>query len=155
MGKRDTFWDQVPTDDEDQIRWPDDADERLTLVRDVFGARVIGALESALEEDLEVADGRSPTPGSPNYEQEAARRQVFAGMSDEQRAEVRRLLKSACFGALYWVLVKLEHFPQGNVDFTVEPYAPGGKAFPTVGIEETELHHLYFDWMERFSDHGD
>ena len=155
MGKRDVFWEHLPQDDEGQICWPEDADQRLTLVRAAFGAKVIGALEAVLDARLEVADGRAPAPGSNDYEREAARRAVFAGMSDEQRVEVRRLVKDACFGTLYWILVKLEHFPFGEVDFKVEPCTPDGKALAPVGIEETELHHLYFDWVERFSDHGD
>ena len=40
-----------------------------------------------------------------------------------------------------------------SVDFTVQPFAPDGKEFPVVGIEQTELHHLYYDWIERYADH--
>ena len=155
MGKRDVFWDHVPTDEDGQIQWPEDAIERERLVRAVFGAKVIGALEAMLGEQLEIASGQPPAPGSTNYEEEALRRKVFAGMSDAQQAAVRRLARDACFGTLYWVLVKLEHFPQGNVDFTVEPFSPQGAAYPSVAIEETELHHLYYQWVEQFSDHGD
>jgi hypothetical protein len=154
MGKRDNFWDQVPQDEEGQILWPEAAEDRVALVRDVFGAKVIGALEAILDQQLEIVRGVPPTPGQDNYLAEAARRAVFAKMSDVQQAEVCRVVKSACFGTLYWILVKLEHFPCGDVDFTVEPFTPEGKTWPPVGIETMELHHLYFDWIERFSDHG-
>ena len=154
MGKRDTFWNQVPTDSSGDIRWPDDPDARADLVRDVFGAKVIGALEAVLSQQLEAADGKMPTNSSSDYQFEEARRRLFVALTEEQRTEVRRLLKEASFGALYWILVKLEHFRSGNVDFVVRPRT-GDVVFPPVGIEQTELHHLYFDWVERFSDLGD
>ena len=155
MGKRDDFWDHVPADEEGQFVLPEDAAQRVALVRSAFGAKVIGALESVLHDSLEIAGGKPPEPGSTDYQVEAARREVFAKMSEAERVEVRRLLRRSCFGTLYWILVKLEHFPLGNVDFTVEPFTPTGKSFPRVGVEETELHHLYFEWVERFSDYGD
>lgn len=155
MGKRDSFWENLPYDDDGQVRWPESADARESLVRSAFGARVIGALEAVLDEHLKTASGQRPEAGSPHYERENARREVFAQMSDSQRREVARLVNSACFGTLYWILVKLEHFPLGEVDFKVEPYRADGTEFPQVGIEEAELHHLYFDWVDRFSDHGD
>ena len=154
MGKRDDFWETLSYDEEDAIRWPEEPLPRATLVRDVFGATVIGALESVLEDGLAAAAGQPPQPGASDYEVEAERRRVMASLSEEQRAEVCRLLKESCFGTLYWILVKLEHFPQGSVDFTVEPFSSQGVAFPAVGIKALELHHPYFDWVERFSDHG-
>jgi hypothetical protein len=45
MGKRDSFWEQVPEDAEGQILWPEDAGERLRLVRDACGAKVVGLLK--------------------------------------------------------------------------------------------------------------
>jgi hypothetical protein len=155
MGKRDLFWDGVPSDADGQIQWPEDPHQREDLVRAAFGAKVIGALEAVLEERLQVARGERPAPGSHDYERDAARRMVFAAMTELQKVEVARLVKSACFGTLYWILVKLEHFPLGDVDFVVEPYTVEGRPFPKLGIEQTELHHLYFEWVERFSDHGD
>jgi hypothetical protein len=154
MGKRDVFWDQVPADANGDIRWPDDPDARAALVRDVFGAKVIGALEAVLSEQLEVVEGKPPSSPSSDFQIQAARRRLFAAMTEEQRTEVRRLLKKASFGVLYWILVKLENFPSGNVDFVVKP-GTGMVCFPPVGIEQMELHHPYFDWVERFSDLGD
>jgi hypothetical protein len=153
MGKRDEFWEQVPEGRDGQIRWPEDPDERAALVRGVFGAKVIGALESVLADQLAVVDGVPPEP-SPDYQKEVARRRLFETMSDEQRMEIRRLLRKASFGALYWILVKLEHFPAGDVNFVVEP-GTGIVAYPQVGIEQGELHHSYFEWIERFSELGD
>ena len=155
MSKRDAFWDSVPTDDEGNILWPDDTGEREELARAMFGAKVIGALESVLEDHLETVGGRPPKAGAPDYEEEAPRREVFASLSPVQRAEVERLLRRACFGTLYWILVKLEHFPMGDVDFTVKPFFEDGRECPPVGIEKMELHHLYFDWRKQFADHID
>jgi|GEM_PF-3333211 len=154
MGKRDNFWSQVPEDEDGQILWPQESAERVALVRDAFGAKVIGALEAILDEKLAIADGTPPEPGQGDYQSESARRAVFAKMSEAQRAEVRRLVKSSCFGTLYWILVKLQNFPSAHIDFVAEPFA-SEVSFPPVGIKETELHHLYFEWIERFSDHGD
>jgi hypothetical protein len=154
MGKRDLFWDQVPTDADGHIQWPDDSEARAALVRDVFGAKVIGALEAVLSDQLEVVEGKPPSSPSSDYQIQAARRRLFAAMTEEQRTEIRHLLKEVSFGALYWILVKLEHFPSGDVDIVVEPQK-GMVSFPPVGIEQTELHHAYFDWVERFSDLGD
>jgi hypothetical protein len=119
----------------------------------VFGAKVIGALESVLTDQLAVVDAVPPEP-SPDYQTEVARRRLFEAMSEEQRGEIRRLLRKASFGALYWILVKLEHFPAGDVNFVVEP-GDGIVSYPAVGIEQGELHYAYFDWVERFSDLGD
>src|SRR5262245_38618475 len=102
MGKRDAFWSQVPRDTEDHVQWPEDGSQREHLVRALFGATVVGALEAVLEDSLEVARGAKPVPGSNDYEREAARREVFAAMSDSQKAEVARLLRVACFRSLYW-----------------------------------------------------
>ena len=154
MGKRDDFWETLSYDEEGSIRWPEEPQARASAVRDVFGATVIGALESVLEDGLAAAAGQPPQPGAHDYEVEAERRKLMASLSAEQRAEVSRLLKASCFGTLYWILVKLEHFPQGSVDFTIEPFTKQGVAFPGVGIKATELHHPYLDWVERFSDHG-
>ena len=153
MGKRDNFWDQMPADAEGHIRWPEDPDERAGLVRSAFGATVIGALEAVLADQLDVVDSRPPEPGL-NYQQEVARRRLFEAMSEEQRVEVRGLLRKASFGALRWILVKLEHFPAGDVNFLVEPGA-GLVSYPAVGIEQGELHFSYAEWVERFSDLGD
>jgi hypothetical protein len=153
MGKRDEFWRSLP-EVEGQVRWPEDAEARSALVRGAFGATVIGALEAVLSDELEAVDGKPPAEGQNDYQAALARRQVFASMSEPQRAEVRRTITSATFGALYWILVKLENFPAGNIDFTVEPFTPDEETYPRVGIEETELHQLYFDWLERFSERG-
>ena len=152
MGKRDKFWSNIPEQEDGQILWPDDPSERAALVRSAFGAEVIGALEAILAEQLQIADGVPPEPGQDNYQNEASRRSVLAAMTEEQRREVRRLLRDACFGTLYWILVKLEHFPSGDVDFTVEPFGPDEKVYERIGIEETELHHLYHEWLDRFAD---
>ena len=154
VSKRESFWDEIPHDADGNIVWPDVAALREKMIRAAFGAKVIGALEAIVEEQWEKADGVPPKPGHDDYTAEANRRQIFAGMTGPQREQVRKLVKDACFGTLYWILVKLEQFPQGDVQIAVEPFHADGKTYPPVAIEETELHHLYFDWIERFSDHA-
>lgn len=152
MGKRDRFWENLPFNGEDQILWPEDPEERNNLIRDVFGAKVIGAVEFILQKNLEIAAGKPPIPGENNYKKEEARRRVFAEMTDAHRSEISTLLRETCFSSLYWMLVKLKGFPGGDVDFTVTPYNAEGETLPKVGLKETELYFLYFDWIKKFSD---
>jgi hypothetical protein len=155
MGKRDRFWKQVPWKDGERIEWPDSEAERAALASDLVGAKVIGALEAILEEQLEVVNGIPPKPGRDDFRAEAARREMFANLSETQRVEIRRVMKTACFGTLYWILVKLGNLPGADVDFIVQPITADDELLPKVGLKQTELHHLYLDWVERFSDDGD
>ena len=153
MSKRDEFWQLVPRGADGHIQWPDDVSERTQLVRSAFGAKVIGAIEAVVKEHFDIVNG--VPPDSVQTPPDAARRAAFACMSDAQRARICDELRLACFGTLYWILVKLEHFPYADVNFTATPFTPDGMAFPVIGIEETELHHLYFEWVEEFSEYGD
>ena len=155
MGKRDDFWHSLRQDEEGELHWPEDPEARASLAKDILGARIIGAVEAVLDERLQIADGQPPKPGRDDYQQEATRRTIFAQMSEEQRAAVRALLKSACFGTLYWILVRLKSYPGAAVDITMAPYTPDGAELPVIGLNETELYFWYFDWVEKFSDHGE
>ncbi len=155
MSKRGDFWEQLQQDENGDVLWPEDSEARAALAKDILGARVVGAVEGVLEEELEVADGKPPRPGRDDYQEEAARRELFASMSDAQRAAVRGLLKRACFGTLYWILVKLKNYPGASVDITMYPWLPGGGSLPSIGLNETELYFWYFDWVKKFTDHGD
>lgn len=149
LSKRDKFWADVPTNPDGDVAWPKDQDECRELASDIVGARVIGAIESILEDKLRVAAGEAD-----DAEEDAARGEVFASMNDEQRAAVEGLLRSLCFNSLYWMLVKLRDCPDLEVDISVEPYSDG-EPLTKLGLNETELHALYFDWVEKFSDHRD
>jgi hypothetical protein len=155
MGKRDTFWDTLPTTSEGNIIWPEDPEARAALARDLLGCRIVGALESVLDDQLEVVASAPPTPGSEGFQIELARRAVFAELTPLQRAEVTRLVKRACFGTLYWIMVRLRHYPGGDVDFRVSPYTAEGAALPDIDVTETELFHHYHRWVEKFADHDD
>lgn len=74
-------------------------------------------------------------------------------MTTTQREAVRKLIREACRGTLYWVLVKLN--PGGEVEIKVNPWSPAGQDLPPCLISDRELHHLFLDWADRFSDHVD
>ena len=153
MGKRDLFWDSVPTNDEGHLLWPADPDARTHMAGQVLGARLVGALDSILDDEVAAAEGRLPAPGSHNYEAEAKFRSVFATLSPQQREAVVRLVKRASSGTLYWALVKLDNFIGGNLDIVVHPWGPDGEPMASCVVNQDELHHMYFDWIEQFSDH--
>ena len=154
MGKRDGFWDSVPDAGNGEITWPEDPASRASLVQAVFGAKVVGAMDAIVEGSLEIASGKRPQPGSHDYEKEAAFRDVFLKMTDQQREAVQRLVRDTASGTLYWILVKLNNFPSGTVRLAVEPWGPNGGPLPVCQVNEhEELHQLYLDWIERFSDH--
>lgn len=150
MGKRDTFWSALPRDKSGDVDWPDDNDARLTLAADVVGARIVGAVESALETRLKVVAGEAD-----DADEAEARGDVFSEMSGEQKAAVEGLLRSACFGSLYWMLVKLRECPGLEVDISLEPWQNDRPLKRLRLTEEAELHHWYFEWMEKFSEHRD
>jgi hypothetical protein len=100
MGKRDGFWDSVPDVGDGQIAWPQDPSGRASLVQDVFAARVVGAMDAIVETSLEIASGKRPEPGSHEYEKQAAFRNVFLGMTDQQREAVRKLVCDTASGTL-------------------------------------------------------
>ena len=155
MSKRDGFWEAIPDKGDGQISWPEDPGQRASLVQPVFGAKVIGAMDAIVESSIEIAKGKLPEPGSHDYEKRAAFREVFSRMTDEQREAVQRLVRETASGTLYWILVKLNNFPSGTVRLCVDPWGPDGEPLPECHVNEhQELHHLYFDWIERFSDHA-
>ena len=63
----------------------------------------------------------------------------------------------AAGGQLYWMLVKLRNFPSGYVELTVIPQSDDetelGRCDMDIGTDAVELHHRYFDWVKKFSDH--
>lgn len=149
LSKRDKFWSDLPIHTDGGVAWPEDQDERRQLATDVVGARIIGAIEAVLENRLRVVAGEKD-----DVEENAARGEVFASMTDDQRAAVEGLLRSVCFNSLYWMLVKLKDCPDLCIDISAQPYSEG-KPLAPLGLNETELHFLYFDWIEKFSDHRD
>lgn len=147
MNKRDEFWSNLPTDVSNCVAWPDDEDARRELATEIVGARIIGAIEAVLENRLSVVAGDED-----DDEEADARGEVFKSMTDEQRSAVRGLLRSVCFNSLYWMLVKLKDCPDLEIDISAKPYS-GGNPLSSLGLNETELHFLYFDWIEKFSEH--
>ena len=147
MGKRDTFWSSLPRDESGDIDWPNNNDDRSAMAADIVGARIIGAVEAALETRLKMVAGDAADTDPTDYGD------VLSTLSDEQKTAVADLLRDVSFGSLYWMLVKLRDCPSLAVDISLEPWQ-NDQALQRVQLtDESELHHWYFDWMEKFSEY--
>jgi hypothetical protein len=150
MSGFDDFADSLQYDDEDQVLWPEDPAERERYAEGLFGSKVISKVEKVTDEMVSRVDGRWPSPGSKNYEQEAKVAQLFATMSPEQRAAVEALVKRTARLCGYSIFLGLEHFGAGNVEVYVRPISRGAEHGPPVRVNAREWHQAYLSWEERF-----
>jgi hypothetical protein len=150
MSGRDDFIDSLQYDDDGDVLWPDEATERRRYAEGLFGAKVIDSVEEVADEMLSRVDGRWPTPGSMNYEEEAKVAQVFASMSPEQRSAVEELVKKTARLCGYSIFLGLEHFGSGSVQIFVHPINRGADGGPAVRVDAGEWHQAYLSWEEQF-----
>ena len=141
MGKRDQIYSELP-DTAQTVGKPDPE-----FIRRLFGARIVGALDSTLDDKFEILDGS----GDEKYRDLA---EILATLSDEQRAAVQTLLKDTGKDFLYWMLVKIRNFAY-PVDISfLNPESDESDKICSLE-DDIEIHHQYFDWIEEFSDHID
>jgi hypothetical protein len=150
MSGFDDFADSLQYDEDDQVLWPEDPAERERYAEGLFGSKVIAKVEKVADEMLARVDGRWPSPGSRNYEQDAEVAQLFASMSPEQRAAVEGLVKRTAQLCGYSIFLGMEHFGAGSVEVFVNPISRGAEHGPRVQVKAGEWHQAYQSWEERF-----
>ena len=135
MSKRDSIYKELANFDDDYLS--DDPD----FITRLFGARLVGALDSTLEDKFNLIEGE----GEEKLQEMV---KILSSLSDEQKLAVKQLLKLMGKDFFYWMLVKIRNFPY-HVDISFLNSA----SEKICSIDEEELHHQYFDWIEEFSDH--
>lgn len=155
MSKRDRLYSELSAPD--GVPWPADDRARAEAVRDLFGAQVIGAMDSVLSDSSVLVAGRLTEAGQHSIPGEELRdRQErlvaqFRTLTDAQRAAVNELLRYTCSGFLYWLLVKIDQFPGAAVEISARLHRQDAD-LGVVVINNEELRYLYFDWIDKFSD---
>ena len=144
MSKRDKIYQEFS-----ENGYPTDPEEKKEFAARLLGARLVGALDSVLEDKLKVLKGTETENNNPNYK-------AIRTLNDDQKEAVEALLKDSCRIYFYRMLLKMRNFPdylEVNV-MELDEETDTLKKICDVG-DEIELHHRYFDWIEEFSDNID
>lgn len=143
MSKRDRIYEEFS-----ENGYPDDPEKKKVFAARLLGARLVGALDSVIEEKIKQINGEAS-------ESENQFVQDLKDIDPNQRKAVEALLIDTVKTSFYWMLVKMNNFP-GYLELNVLEYDQNDdlKVICDVG-EDIELHHRYFDWVEEFSDYID
>lgn len=155
MSKRDFFYNRLSGSD--GIDWPENEAERAAAVRDMFGARIVGAMDVIIAENLAVLDGRltetaqRSIPGNTIRDEADFFIHAFSNLEADERDAVKSLVRKSCSSFLYWLLVKLDQFPGARLDI-IANLQRGDEEIGTCLINDDDLYPRYLEWIERFSD---
>lgn len=143
MSKRD----QIYTEFSDN-GYPDDPEEKEEFAARLFGARMVGAMDSVLDDKMAILfEGK----GDARHKELISQLET---MDLPQKKAVAQLVKDSCADFFYWMLVKIRNFPDYVEVNVMQHDEETGTLNKICDVgEETELHHRYFDWIEEFSDH--
>ena len=109
MSKRDNLYRQVTG--KNGITWPRDKTERLVQAAELFGATVMGAMDTV----------------------------ITNRKTDNE--DINKLVRDACARTLYWMFVKLDQFPGANVKIELESFEDDNGNTESLGkINDDEEH---------------
>ena len=150
MDSLDDFLASLQFDEEGQVLWPDNPQERERYAEGLFGSAIIRSVNSVTDEMLSRVDGRWPKPGSMNYEEDIKVAEIFRAMSPEQQAAVQALVTQAARLTGFSVFLGMEHLGSGNVQVLVRPISRGQAAAEAVPVNVMEWQQAFLSWEERF-----
>ncbi len=130
MSKRNKIYNKLSEYDSDNLPIDD-----KNFITKLFGARLIGAMDNNLKESFQKLDRLST-------------------LNEEQKLEIKEILKDNSKGFLYSMLLKLRDFSYPvEVNF-LNPNLDNPEDEKLFSLEdELEFHFHYFDWIEEFSDY--
>jgi hypothetical protein len=154
MGKRDAFWHSLPSDQDGQIDCPSDVGAFEAAIRGVMGASIVEAMDAAIGNELRLISSENPKRDAVHYERDRVLSALLRAMDDRRRDAIRSVVRRACSMTLCSLVLNLEQFPNGQVDIHVTAWGPDDSVRGSCTLRDKfmELHQLYFDWLERFSD---
>lgn len=121
MSKRDKLYISITSSE--GIVWPATPKEAQEQAVELFGATVMGAMDTVVKNRL-TGD-----------------------------IEKDKLVKEACASTIYWLFCKLDQFPGANINMVVEGLEDKEGNYRNIGvINEEELRLLFFEWLEKYSD---
>lgn len=138
MGKRDEIY-----SDFSENGYPTDPLEKKEFAVDLFGARLVGAIESVLEDKMKIIDGIDEKSKSYNFLQK---------LNTDDKEELKKFMSQMTGDSFYWQLVKMTSFPDSVEINLLEEQDNKLKKICEVQ-DDMELKHLYFEWIEKFSDY--
>jgi hypothetical protein len=136
-----------------EFHWPDDENEGAAVARSLF---ITACVETARYWQSYGAhfvthsqpDKRFIRPGSAIAKQDKAYREVFATLTDVQKAKVIELLEHCVRGAVFSTVTTLDQFPHGEAEIFIWDGVRGeGKRRFRIAPENTDLHD---DFMAAF-----
>jgi hypothetical protein len=116
-----------------QFQWPDSKVERDELASRLLGACIVAGMDSSIEKAL------SDLPPS---------------LSSEQRSKFEQLLFEAVKGVVFSILVKLDQFPQANLDLVLSDLETQKNLASVTEGDIFDLHDRLWSWLEEFSEYA-
>lgn len=156
MSKRDPFYDALFPND--GLHLPLDPAARKATALDLFGAVTAAAMDTVVEESNSLVDGQYTVRERYGaiFENQRSFVEGLAGLSSEQRAVVRRLIRRTSSGLLFWYLSKLSQFPGLLLTIRLQSCDPQTDLLSDVAeIRDEDLYCHFRDWLDRFSDTDD
>ncbi len=131
---------------EDTFSWPDDADECAVLARSMFISECASNARYWLDWGSHFLTHSQPdTPHVRSWsavaKEDRAFREVFAMLTEQQRAKVIELLQRCVSGAVFSTLCTLDQFPHGEAEVHVRDgvCGSGSRSF-RIAPTDTDLH---------------
>lgn len=115
-----------------QFQWPVDGAARNRLASHLFGACVVAGM------DICIDDARPALPTS---------------LTLEQRSAIEQVLFQTVKGVVFSILVKLDQFPQANLDLVLRDLDSEEMLASVVEGDIFDLHDRLWKWLEEFSEY--
>jgi hypothetical protein len=148
-----------PQRDEDgQVVWPDDREERERLARRLFGSALVQAMDSYINQ---ATDWVTNPLSAKTYEYEnylsvtdRTYRACFASMNDKQRDVTLHMIRSLLSGVLISTLSLLDQF-DAEVMISLVGKSPDGQRIevPITSADE-ELARQFIECNDEFGEHA-
>lgn len=140
MSKRDNIYTEFA-----ENGYPENPEKKREFATRLFGAKVVGAMESVLEDKMKIVDGLGGKSENYNF---------LSKLDQKDKNELKSLLAKLTGDSLYWLLVKMASFPD-EIEINLMEYNEDESGLTKIcEVQEAmELKFSYFDWVEEFSDY--
>jgi len=123
--------------------YPSDPEQKAEFARNLFGAMLVGAADSAIEDVVNGIDSKSEYLN--NFPS-------LKALSETQKNELKKLIFKSSSDLLYWVLVKIEDI-NSRLSINIEELSESDEVTKICTVNEEHLKYLFFDWAEEYSDY--
>lgn len=113
------------------FQWPADEPARNMLASRILGACIVAVMDGWVEKDLSTLD--------PDF-------------SSEQKLKVRRLLFETVKGVVFAILVKLDQFPNANLDLVLTGLENEDRLASIFEGDFFDFHDRLWGWIKEFSE---